>query len=208
MHWLITKKIKIIILIAVIIVAGIVVSYFPFHVLANGFARYGYWIVLLGAFFEGEVVLLAAGVFAYLGYFNIWLVILIGFLGIIAGDNFQYYLGRKLGKNFLEKYSCFKKINNKFNNHISKILLGSRFMFGTRIACMMMAGANKISWKKFFKFNAISGIIWVIIVALLGFVCGASFVSVKRFMRYGILLTTLLIGLGILIYYLFFRKKS
>ena len=97
------KKTNLILVISGIAIIGIVISYFPFHILASGFARYGYWLLFVGVFLEGEAVLLAAGICAYLGYFNIFLVVLIACLAIIAGDNAQYWLGRKLGKEFFQK---------------------------------------------------------------------------------------------------------
>lgn len=200
------KKTNLIFLISTLALIGIIISYFPFHVLATGFARYGYWLLFVGVFLEGEAVLLTAGVFAYLGYFNLFWVVVIACLAIIAGDNAQYWLGRKLGKKFLQKYSRFKKLNNKFNNHTNKILLASRFLFGMRSATMLMAGANNFNYKRFLKFNAVSGILWVIAVALLGFVFGASFVFLRKILKYSALAITILVVLGILIYY-FMSKK-
>lgn len=200
-------KTNLIIIIIAIAFFGIIISYFPFHILAQGFARYGYWLLFIGTFLEGEAVLLAAGIFAYFGRFNILLVILIASLAIILGDNIQYFIGRKLGKEFLEKRSRFKKLNGKFQNHTNKILLLSRFMFGMRVATMLMAGANNVDHKKFFKFNAISGILWVIAIAGLGFVFGASFVLLKKILKYSALAITALVVLGILIYY-FINKKA
>lgn len=195
------KRKSFLILIAGIAGIGIAISYFPFHVLANGFARWGYWLVFIGTFLEGEAVLLAAGFATYMGIFNLRIVILIACLAIILGDNFQYYLGMKLGKRFLKKFPCFKKLNGKFNKHSNKILLASRFMFGMRIACMTMAGANKVDWKKFFKFNAVSGIIWVMIMAFAGYTFGASFMLLKKILKYSALCITIFALLIILIYH-------
>ena len=143
-----------------------------------------------------------------MGYLNIFLVVLLACLAIIAGDNVQYLLGRKLGKEFLQQYSFFRKVNNKFNHHTNKIILASRFLFGMRVATMLMAGANNFNYKKFLKFNAISGILWVKAVALLGFVFGASFVLLRKVFRYSVLAITVLIIFGILVYYFISRKKT
>ncbi|MFH1392683.1 MAG: DedA family protein [bacterium] len=201
------KKTNLILVISGIAIIGIIISYFPFHVLATGFARYGYWLLFVGVFLEGEAMLLAAGVCAYLGYLDIFLVIPIACLAIIAGDNAQYWLGRKLGKAFLNKYSVFQKINGKFNHHSNKIILFSRFLFGMRVATILMAGANNFNYKKFLKFNAISGILWVIAIAFLGFVFGASFVLLRKILKYSALAITVLVILGIVIYY-FITKKT
>lgn len=199
------SKTKLILLIAGIAGTGVIISYFPFHILAQGFSRYGYWLLFIGTFFEGEAIVLAAGIFSYLGYFNILLVMLIASLAIIAGDNFQYWIGQKLGQEYLKKYYCFRKLNGKFQKHTNKILLASRFMFGMRVATMMMAGASNMNHKKFFKFNVISGILWVIAIAGLGYVFGASFILLKKILKYSALSITALVILGIIIFY--FIKK-
>ncbi|MAG44675.1 hypothetical protein CL633_02195 [bacterium] len=195
------KRKSFLILIAGIASIGIIISYFPFYILANGFVRYGYWLVFVGTFLEGEAVLLVAGFVSYLGEFNLWSVILIACLAIILGDNFQYYMGMKLGKRFLKKFPCFKKLNGKFNKHSNKILLASRFMFGMRMACITMAGANRVNWKKFFKFNALSGVAWVMIMVFLGYAFGASFILLKKILKYSALSITVLIILAIIIYH-------
>lgn len=202
---------KKIIFIAILGIAGIgiLVSYFPFQILTQGFSRYGYGLLFLGTLLEGEAILLAGGIFAYFGHFNLFLVMLVASVAIILGDNIQYFIGRKLGKNYFEthnnflfiKKKHFEKIRHKFNNHTHKILLASRFLFGARVATMVTAGAIKMPYKKFLKFNILSCLSWTVIIAFSGFAFGASFILLRKVLKYSALSITVLVILVILIYY-------
>lgn len=74
------------------------------------FVWYGYLVVFLGVMLEnagiplpGETILLAAGFFAYEGHFSLLIVIGVGAVGAILGDNIGYLVGRKAGRPFLDR---------------------------------------------------------------------------------------------------------
>ena len=48
-------------------------------------------------------LLMATGAFAFQGYFNLWEIIMTGFLGSVAGDFLGYIIARSYGKEVLEK---------------------------------------------------------------------------------------------------------
>ena len=60
--------------------------------------NYGYIIIVIGTFLEGETILVVAGFLAYSGYLQLPFVILAGFAGTFAGDQLYFYLGRYQGK--------------------------------------------------------------------------------------------------------------
>ena len=57
--------------------------------------------------FPSEVVMIPAGYLAYKGEMNMYLVILFGILGSLAGSLFNYYLAIKFGRKFLIKYGKY-----------------------------------------------------------------------------------------------------
>jgi membrane protein DedA with SNARE-associated domain len=61
-------------------------------------ATYGYPILIIGTFLEGETVLILGGVSAHLGYLSLNWVIACGFCGTLLGDQFYFFLGRRHGK--------------------------------------------------------------------------------------------------------------
>ena len=54
--------------------------------------------------FPSEVVMIPAGYLAYKGEMNMYLVILFGILGSLAGAIFKYYFALKLGRRFIMRY--------------------------------------------------------------------------------------------------------
>jgi len=54
--------------------------------LAEYLADYGYLVVAVGAFIEGETILLLAGYAAQQGALDVRLVLLLGFVGAFAGN--------------------------------------------------------------------------------------------------------------------------
>ena len=70
-------------------------------------ASYGYPIVLLGTFLEGETVMVLAGVAAHMGYLSLDWVIACGFCGTYIGDQLYFYLGRKHGKTMLARHPAW-----------------------------------------------------------------------------------------------------
>lgn len=74
-------------------------------------SKYGYGFIFLGTIFEGELVLLTAGFLAFLGVFNLWLVIIVAFFGASVGDNFWYHVGHIGGIPFLQSYGKYIFLN-------------------------------------------------------------------------------------------------
>lgn len=58
---------------------------------------YGYPLLLIGTFLEGETILILAAVAAHLGYLSLQWVIACAFLGTLCGDQLYFYLGRRHG---------------------------------------------------------------------------------------------------------------
>src|SRR5260370_42273615 len=82
------------------------------------FETYGYlalWICVFiaaaGAPLPIYVVLLAAGVFAALGDFNIVLLFVIAFSAQFCGDNVGYLIGRRWGSKVLDWRGKARKLN-------------------------------------------------------------------------------------------------
>ena len=59
---------------------------------------YGYPIIIIATFLEGETVMILAGVAAHLAYLSLYIVIICGFSGTLIGDQLYFFLGRRHGK--------------------------------------------------------------------------------------------------------------
>jgi membrane protein DedA with SNARE-associated domain len=144
-------------------------------------ARYGYPALVAGTAMEGETILVIAGFLAHRGYLALPYVILAAFLGTFAGDQFYFHLGQKSGAALLERRPKWQakacRARALFERHRIPIVLGFRFLYGLRIVTPFVIGMSGFSAKLFVVLNAISAIIWAIVISCLGYGFG-GFLSV------------------------------
>ena len=167
---------------------------------------YSYILLFLGTVFEGELVLLTAGFFAYLHVLNLWIVMVVALAGAVVGDNIWFAVGKYGGMPFLEKWGKFFFLSKKriskaaefFNKHGSKTIFFSRFIFGTRIGSATLAGTFGMSFKRFFTSNILAAAVWVFITSLIGFFFGSSF-SILLHLLHDAEYALLISALGVLI---------
>jgi membrane protein DedA with SNARE-associated domain len=138
--------------------------------------HFGYIAVLVGTFFEGEIILILGGFAAHRGYLDLPLVIGAAFLGSLLGDQFYFFLGRYRGRAFLEKHpdwdgriSRFRRLMDRFGTPFMIIF---RFLYGLRTVAPFAIGLSDISTVKFMALNALSAAVWAVALGILGYVFG------------------------------------
>jgi membrane protein DedA with SNARE-associated domain len=136
-----------------------------------------YSVVFLGCFFEGETSLITSAFAAHRGYLEIFIVMLIALAATQSWDWLWFTVGRKKGKQFIQKKTKLndkvKKIHNLLERKPIPFLLGYRFMFGFRTAGPLVIGMSSISKQKFLTFSLVNTILWDIIVSSFGYFFGA-----------------------------------
>ncbi len=83
-----------------------------------------------------EVVMPFAGYLAYQGVFNLFLITIVGAVGCTTGSVISYYVGKKGGRPFIEKYGRYLFINSShmelaetwFNKYGDRAVLFSRLL--------------------------------------------------------------------------------
>jgi len=147
-------------------------------------AQYGLFALFVGAFFEGEVIVVVSGILSRLGYLSLWPVIITAMVATFVGDQTFFYIGRKRGKIFLEKRPHIaaraEKIHDLLHDHQNKVLFGFRFLYGMRIPTLIALGTSEISQKKFFLFNVLNSIVWTFGFVLGGYFFGDIFETTLR----------------------------
>lgn len=130
----------------------------------------------------GETALIAAGVLARHGQFNIELVIVVAAVAAIVGDNVGYLIGRTGGRRLLERPGFLEAHRRKvlekgepfFARHGPKAVFLGRWVAGLRIAAAWLAGINRMPWPIFAYWNALGGIAWAASVGLLAYYLGPT----------------------------------
>jgi membrane protein DedA with SNARE-associated domain len=137
---------------------------------------WGYPAVFAGAFFEGETVLIIAGFLASGAHLDLTFVILSGYLGGIAGDQFYFYLGRLRGRQLIERRESWRprlqRIESVLARHGTLLMLGYRFIYGFRLVTPLVLGAFGVARLRFLAFNLVNAAVWSALIASLGYAFG------------------------------------
>ena len=145
------------------------------------FGTYGYPALLVGTFFEGETFLVLAGFAASLGYLDIPWVILVAFAGTLSGDQVFFYVGRRhsaMVQSFLDYYPAWQnrveRVQAIIERHQTALVFIFHFLYGLRIAFLLVIGLSRIPAGRFFVLNLLSALVWAVVVGEAGYLFGSA----------------------------------
>ncbi|HPI91955.1 MAG TPA: DedA family protein [Deltaproteobacteria bacterium] len=169
--------------------------------------HYGYAIILVGTFFEGETVLVMAGFLSHQGYLSFSFVVLSAFLGTFAGDQLYFFMGRKKGIAYLDSHRSWKakstRVLSLMRRNQTAVILLFRFIYGIRTVTPFLIGASGISPWKFMAYNCVGGFAWALVIACLGYVFGhAAGLVLQHIKKYEALLAGFIIMTGMVVWVL------
>lgn len=174
---------------------------------------YGYIVILIGTFLEGETVLVLGGIAAKLGYLKLSWVLLCAFAGTFAGDQLFFFLGRYRGQAFLERRPAWqgraKKVHRIMERHRIPIILGFRFLYGLRTVTPFVIGMSRVPVTEFLVLNIIGAALWASVIGILGYAFGHALELVLGDIRHyemEILVVVLLAGMLIWIMHMAQRR--
>jgi membrane protein DedA with SNARE-associated domain len=177
--------------------------------------HYGYIVILLGTFFEGETVLVLAGFLAHRGYLAFYLVVLCAFAGTFAGDQLYFFIGRKKGMAYIDTRQTWKvksgRILKLMRQHQTLVILLFRFIYGFRTITPFLIGASGISPWRFIVLNSMGGLTWAFAIASLGYVFGHAaelLLHDIKLYEFTIMGAIILVGLVIWMLYFIARKRG
>ena len=140
-------------------------------------AKYGYGAILVGAFLEGETIVLLAGILAKRGVLELWGVILVAFLGSFAGDQLAYFVGHFYGAALLRRNPKWQprvdRIHAMFAERGTWLLVGFRFLYGLRNLVPFTVGLGAVPPRRFFPWNLLGAAIWAPAIAGAGYEFGS-----------------------------------
>ena len=142
----------------------------------------------VGLVAPGETVVIAGGVIA--GQGEIDLIPLIGLVWVCAvlGDTTSFYIGRRLGRGFLERHGPRVKITHErltqvesyFDRHGGKTILIGRFIGLVRALAPFIAGASGLAYKRFLPYSVVGTGLWSTVFCVLGYIFWRSFDKVQH----------------------------
>ena len=202
--------------------------------------EYGVWIYLIlfiiifvetglviMPFLPGDSLLFAAGTFCAgkvnelgeMASLNIFLLLGLLLMAAISGDALNYYLGKRIGLRVLKmkiggrqlvSQKNIDKTNIFYEKHGPKTIIIARFVPIVRTFAPFVAGIGDMKYAKFFQYNVIGAVIWVVGVTLLGYFFGQLPIIQENFeiVIFGIIALSAAPYLIEYIIWLFKRKKK
>jgi membrane protein DedA with SNARE-associated domain len=164
--------------------------------------------------FPSEVAMIPAGYLASIGKMNLLIAILVGIAGSLAGALFNYILAVKLGRGFLLRYGKYffiskesiEKTEKFFKSHGAISTFTGRLIPGIRQIISFPAGLARMDLKLFSFYTILGAGIWVVILALVGYLFGAHQDIAKEHLKQ--ITIVVLALLGVLIFWYIKRGKN
>ncbi len=176
-------------------------------------------IIGFSFFIYGEIFFLAGAILAGMGILNIWLVVIVLYVGGLLGDSTSYFLGRKYGFSlyqYLEGKGFFKKYINKnnyekgfrfFKKYGGKSVFFARFLGPVSWITPFLAGIHKLDYKIFLKYDFPAVILGIGQFIVVGYIAGIHYKTLLNlFFRYSFIL--LFVGITLIYLYIYLKKSG
>lgn len=152
--------------------------------LESFFLQYGYaavFAVLIACGFgvpiPEDITLVTGGIISGLGYTDVHIMVVVGMLGVLAGDGLVFAAGRIWGDNILKFRPIarvmtpkrYTQVEQKFEKYGNWVLFVARFLPGLRTAVFVTAGiSRKVSYLRFILMDGLAALISVPVWVYLG----------------------------------------
>lgn len=130
-------------------------------------------------FLPGDSLLFVAGTVAATGALNVHLLVVLLIVAAVLGDSVNYGIGRWLGPRvFRMPQSWFfnpkhlHRANAFYERHGGKTIIIARFVPIVRTYAPFVAGVGAMDYRRFFSFNVVGAIVWVVLLAYGGYLFG------------------------------------
>ncbi|HET8673065.1 MAG TPA: bifunctional DedA family/phosphatase PAP2 family protein [Thermoleophilaceae bacterium] len=222
--------------IALLVVAGLAVygSGLLSHVniqkgiedLAKALGKWTYALVGVMAFAEtgafiglvapGEFTVILGGVIAGQGAINIFILIGIVWACTLSGDTVSFFLGRRLGRAFLEKHGPklritperLAQVDEHFKRRGGATVLVGRFIGFVRPIAPFLAGSSQMEYRRFLPYSVLGTGLWGPGFCLLGYVFWQSFDQVTKIAGRATLIFGAIVAVLVAIWYVRRRLKD
>jgi undecaprenyl-diphosphatase len=214
--WLVLRRAKVskvhlglgVVVIAILVVYGTGLVKPPNleHLIEDIGRKLGRWTYVLvgvmtfletGAFLSfvapGEFTILFGGLIAGQGRINVVVLIAVVWVCAVLGDTTSFFIGRKLGRNFLLRHGERVKITDERLKQVERfydryggitVFIG-RFVGVLRALGPFIAGASKMPYRRFLPYDVLGAGLWGSALVLLGYLFWRSFDRLKSIVGQG-----------------------
>ena len=141
----------------------------------------------VGLVIPGETALLLGGVLAYQGRVSLPLMVACAVAGAIIGDSVGYEIGHRFGPALRDSRlgrrvgpDRWARADEYFASKGGRAVFFGRFVGILRALVPAIAGASRMQYRTFLRWNALGGLLWGTGFVLAGYVAGSSYLLVER----------------------------
>lgn len=196
--------------------------------ISNTLGQWTYGLVGVFAFAEtgafvglvvpGETVMLLGGAVAGQGAIDIYLLIAIAWFAAWLGDTTSFFLGRRLGRDFVLdhgprvgiSHERFEKVEDYFGRHGGKTIFIGRFISLVRAFAPFIAGSSGMRYRAFVPYSILGTGLWASAHILVGYFFSRSIETAGKYAAKGafLLATLIVVVVGIVFLYRRFREEE
>src|SRR3954463_1263779 len=161
----------------------------------------------VGLVVPGETVMLLGGAVAGQGAIDIYLLIAIAWFSAWLGDTTSFFIGRRLGREFVLKngprfgigHERFEKVEDYFARHGGKTIFIGRFISLVRAFAPFIAGSSGMRYRAFVPYSILGTGLWASAHILVGYFFSRSIESAAKYAGRGafVLATTIVVVVAI-----------
>jgi len=166
-----------------------------------------------------DIVIIVAGTLVSSNVISFVPTLIVTSLGSVMGFMTLFFIGTQVDKKILEKgkfkflsTEALKKVEMWFAKYGYWIILGNRFLSGTRAVISFFAGLSELNFKKTFIFALISSSVWNLLIISLGVLFGNNVALVDQYLKtYSnivLVITILIVAALVAKYFLQKRRKQ
>ncbi len=130
-------------------------------------------------FLPGDSLLFVAGAIAALGKMDPWILVSALMAAAILGDSTNYFVGRFVGEKLFSnpdskifRRDYLDQTHAFYERHGGKTVTLARFVPIVRTFAPFVAGAGKMSYRRFLAFSVLGTVLWVGGLVILGYLFG------------------------------------
>jgi len=146
--------------------------------LADIFSQYGYLVIFLGLFIEGEVFLLASSLLAYMAGYPMWSVIVVAIVASCLSDTLWFFGGKLLGEERMLKYGKYiflpplryESMKKFFQENGKKTLFFAKFIYGMGRIIIFASSVAGARFKIFALMDVLATTVWSIALCTFAYV--------------------------------------
>lgn len=168
-----------------------------------GFFAFAETGAFVGLVVPGETVMLLGGAVAGQGAIDIYLLIAIAWFSAWLGDTTSFFIGRRLGREFVIKHGPrvgigherFEKVEAYFDRHGGKTIFIGRFISLVRAFAPFIAGSSGMRYRAFVPYSILGTGLWASAHILVGYFFSRSIESAAEYAGRGafVLATTIVV---------------